>query len=75
MQEYAAAVSAAKDAEIAQLRADLIKSLAAPVVREPLTKERLQRHALFAADAPPSSAVVLLSSLHRLLGITGGGNG
>ena len=50
---------------------------AAPVVREPLplTKERLQRHALFAADAPPSSAVVLLSSLHRLLGITGGGNG
>ena len=28
MQEYAAAVSAAKDAEIAQLRAELIKSLA-----------------------------------------------
>lgn len=42
---------------------------AAPVVREPLTKELLQRHALFAADAPPSSAVVLLSSLHRLIGI------
>jgi len=54
-------------------RAMIAASPAAPVVREPrqLTKERLQRHALFAADAPPSSAVVLLSSLHRLLGITG----
>lgn len=46
---------------------------AAPAVREPLTKESLQRHAMFAADAPPASAVVLLSSLHRLLGIGGGG--
>lgn len=48
---------------------DFAKS-AAPAV--PLTKDLLQRHAMFAADAPPSSAVVLLSSLHRLLGITGG---
>ena len=44
---------------------------AAPAVREPLTAERLQKHAMFAADAPPASAVVLVSSLHRLLGITG----
>ena len=48
---------------------------AAPAVLEPLTAERLQKHAMFAADAPPASAVVLVSSLHRLLGITGDSNG
>lgn len=53
---------------LAKLRAMIA---AAPAVREPLTAERLQKHAMFAADAPPASAVVLVSSLHRLLGITG----
>lgn len=52
-----------------------VASPAVPAVREPLTAERLQKHAMFAADAPPASAVVLVSSLHRLLGITGDSNG
>lgn len=57
------------------LQEDIAEALAAPAVLEPLTAERLQKHAMFAADAPPASAVVLVSSLHRLLGITGDSNG
>lgn len=57
----------------AMLAAAPTSAPAAPAVLEPLTAERLQKHAMFAADAPPASAVVLVSSLHRLLGITGDG--
>ena len=45
--------------------------LGAPQVqRAGLTDEQIDRHSIAAADCPPSSTVILVSSLRRLLGIT-----
>ena len=38
--------------------------------RKPLTDEQIDRHSIAAVDCPPSSTVILVSSLRRLLGIT-----
>ena len=38
--------------------------------RKPLTDEQIDRHSIAAADCPPSSTVILVSSLRRLLSIT-----
>jgi hypothetical protein len=35
-------------------------------VAQPLTDEWIERHALFAKDCPPNSAVILVSSIRRL---------
>lgn len=40
------------------------------VQRAGLTDEQIDRHSIAAADCPPSSTVILVSSLRRLLGIT-----
>jgi hypothetical protein len=37
--------------------------------REGLTDAQIGRHTLTASDCPPNSQVILVSSLHRLLGI------
>lgn len=37
--------------------------------REGLTDAQIERHTLTASDCPPNSQVILVSSLHRLLGI------
>ncbi len=38
--------------------------------RKPLTEAQIDRHSIAAVDCPPSSTVILVSSLRRLLGIT-----
>ena len=40
------------------------------VQRAGLTDEQIDRHSIAAVDCPPSSTVILVSSLRRLLGIT-----
>lgn len=44
---------------------------AAPVQAVPLTDEQIDRHSLPAGSCPPNSQVMLVSSIRRILGITG----
>lgn len=43
-----------------------------PVQAVPLTEAQIARHLLTASSVPPNSQVMLVSSIRRLLGITGG---